>query len=194
MDNSIKNKGGLAMEARNIIKCAVVLIGAVGFATVSAPARATGLQAPDSDALIAGYQLIQFNLKECLAIAPKAGPAGNGSFILSPGIRRVASDMCAESREYQPKLEALAKSKGFELPDGLPTYLNARYAALIRNQNGDLGQQYLEDQISSHEDAVAIFQEEVATGNDPDVKAAANEVLPIMQANLAKLKKLRGQQ
>jgi putative membrane protein len=181
------------MKMRTILNCGAALFG---LAAVSAalPAMAAPLQSPDSDALVAGYQVIEFNLKECDAIAPRSGGVGNGSRVVSPEIRTLAGKLCDESRMYTPKLEALAKEKDFELPDGLPYYLTARYAALVRNQNGDLGQQYLEDQISSHEDALAIFQQEAATGTDPDVKAAAAEVIPTVAANLAALKKLGNQQ
>ena len=178
------------MKTRNTIKFGILLAGMATIATGSA--RAAALQPPDSDTLVAGYQLIQFNLKECMAITTGSGFVGNGSRIVSPNILNIAGKMCAESREFKPKLEALAKSKNFTLPDGLPTYLNARANALYINQNQNLGQQYLEDQISSHQDAVDIFQLEVQTGKDPDVKAGASEVLPIMQANLATLEKLRG--
>lgn len=182
------------MKIRNILMGGAVLVGLGTFAAATSAASAATLQSPDSDTLVAGYQLIHFNFKECKAISAKPGNVGNGSFIVSPDIRQIAAKMCSELAEYLPKLEALAQSKNFTLPDGLPTYLTARYAALIRNQNGNLGQQYLQDQISSHEDAVAVFQLEVATGMDPDVKAGANEVLPTMEANLATLKKLAGSQ
>jgi hypothetical protein len=181
------------MKIRNIVKGGVVLAGLAAFASVSAPASAAPLQSPDSDALVAGYQLIRFDLKECMAISQRAGSPGNGSFIISPDIRKIAAKMCDTASEEAPKLEALAKSKNFDLPDGLPYYLNARYAALVRNQNGDLGRQYLEDQISSHEDALAVFQDAVATGSDPDVKAALTGVIPTVQSNLDELKKLAGQ-
>lgn len=177
------------MKIRTILTGGVALLGLAAISAAS-PAIAAPLQSPDSDALVAGYQVIQFNLKECLAMLPKAGAPGNGSAVVDPAIRTLANKLCDESRMYKPKLEALAKAKGFELPDGLPYYLNARYAALVRNQNGDLGQQYLDDQISSHEDALAIFQQAVATGTDPDVKAAAAEVIPTVETNLAALKKL----
>ena len=177
------------MKIRTILTGGVTLLGLAAISAAS-PAMAAPLQSPDSDALVAGYEVIQFNLKECMAIAPSGGAVGNGTRVVSPEIRTLAGKICDESRTYKPKLEALAKAKDFELPDGLPYYLNARYAALVRNQNGDLGQQYLDDQISSHEDALAIFQEAVATGTDPDVKAAAAEVIPTVEANLAALKKL----
>jgi hypothetical protein len=177
------------MKIRTILNCGAALLGLAAVSGVL-PAMAAPLQSPDSDALVAGYQVIQFNLAECLAIAPKAGGPGNGTRVVSPAIQTLAGKLCDESRTYKPKLEALAKSKDFELPTQLPYYLTARYGALVRNQNGDLGQQYLEDQISSHEDALAIFQQEAATGTDPDVKAAAAEVIPTVAANLAALKKL----
>jgi len=46
----------------------------------------------------------------------------------------------------------------------------------------------LNDQIESHSDAVAVFQDEVANGKDPDVRAAAVKVLPTVQSNLDLLK------
>jgi predicted outer membrane protein len=182
------------MKIRNILKGGVVLVGLAAFTSVAAPASAGTLQPPDSDALVAGYQVIQFNLKECMAIAAKSGVSANGSTVISPQIRDIAGKMCSESRAYLPKLEAAAKAKDFTLPKELPYELTARYAALVRNQNGNMGQQYLSDQISSHESALAIFQEEAATGMDPDIKAAATEIIPTVQGNLDQLKKLANTQ
>jgi putative membrane protein len=46
----------------------------------------------------------------------------------------------------------------------------------------------LNDQINSHEDALAVFQDEAANGKDPDIKAAATKVIPTVESNLALLK------
>jgi hypothetical protein len=181
------------MKIRNIVKGGVVLVGMATFVAASAPASAATLQSPDSDALVAGYQLIQFDLKECMAIAARPGGiSANGSGLVSADVRTIAGKMCDTAREEKPKLEALAASKNFDLPDELPYYLTARYAALVRNQQANMGHQYLEDQISSHEDALAVFQDAVATGTDPDVKAALTSVIPTVQSNLDELKKLAG--
>lgn len=182
------------MKIRDILQAGVVLGSLAAFTGAAAPAVADTLSPPDSDALVAGYQVIQFNLKECMAIARRAAaPPANGTGLVSPKIKEIAGKMCSESKMYLPKLEALAKDKNFELPAELPYYLTAQYGALVRNQSGDFGTQYLQDQIASHQEALAIFQEEAATGNDPDVKAAATEVIPTVQANLAELKKLARQ-
>ena len=182
------------MKIRNIAKGCAALLGLAAFASAALPASAAPLQPPDSDAMVAGYQIIQFDLKECMAITVNANRTVNGTGVLSPDIRKIANKMCNDARAFQPKLAALAASKDFQLPDYLPYMLTARYAALVRNQNGNLGQQYLDDQISSHEDALAVFQEEAATGNDPDVKAAVTAVIPTVQENLDLLKKAAGTQ
>lgn len=182
------------MKIRNILKGGVVLVGLAAFGAAVTPASAATLQPPDSDALVAGYQVIQFNLKECMAISAKSGASANGTTVISPQIQDIAGKMCMESRAYLPKLEAAAKAKNFELPKQLPYDLTARYASLVRNQSGNMGQQYLTDQISSHESALAIFQEEAATGTDPDIKAAATEIIPTVQSNLDTLKKLANTQ
>lgn len=172
------------MKILNVISGGAVFMGLAAFV----PAAAATLQPPDSEALVAGYQIIQFDLKECRAIAARPDNPANGTGIVLPDIKKIAAKMCHSALEYKPKLEALAKEKDFTLPTQLPYELNARYAALIRNKSGDFSQQYLQDQINSHEDALAVFQEEVATGKDPDVKAAAAAVIPVIQKDLDALK------
>ena len=171
------------MKIRNIIAGGAVLLGV----TVSVSARAAGLQSPDSDALVAGYQVIQFDLKECEAITGKTGVSANGSGLVAPDILTVSTKICNDAQANLPKLETLAKANDFALPDGLPYTLTARYSALIRNKDAKLGINYLQDQISSHEDALAIFQDEAANGTNADIKAAAAQIIPTVQENLALL-------
>ncbi len=175
------------MKFRNIVAGGAVLFGMAAYASAVSPASAASLQSPDSDALVAGYQVIQFDLKECVAITGKTGVSASGSGLVSPDVLKVAAKICDDARANQPKLEALAKANDFELPDTLPYTLTARYAALIRNNDARLGAHYLQDQISSHEDALAIFQDEAANGNNADIKAAAAEIIPTVQENLTLL-------
>lgn len=174
------------MYIRNIVRGAAIALSMAAFSSFAPAALAQGLQPPDSDALTAGYQLIQFDLLECQAIAPKQ--TANGQGLVSSDILKLSAKLCGAAGEYKPKLEKIAKENDFKLPRKLPFYLTARYTALIRNQGNDLGSRYLQDQISSHEDALAVFQLEADTGKNAQVKAAAAEVIPTVQANLALLK------
>jgi putative membrane protein len=151
------------------------------------PALAEPLGPPDSDALVAAYQIIQFDLLECTALQRGASMA-NGNGTVAPDIRKVAAKICDDARTFQPTLKKLASDKGFELPSSLPYMLSARWASLVRNQGPGLGVRYLNDQIESHSDALAVFQDEAANGKDPDVKAAAIKVIPTVQSNLDLLK------
>ena len=45
--------------------------------------------------------------------------------------------------------------------------------------------------VSSHRDAVQVFQTEIRAGTDPDLKAAASSTLPMVQSHLAMARRLR---
>jgi putative membrane protein len=173
------------MKIMDFIGAGAVLLGITAFSLTAAQAEPLG--PPDSEALITGYQIIQFDLQECHAIQGGASMA-NGNGTVSVDILKVSAKICSDAAAFAPKLEALAKSKGFEMPRQLPYMLTARYASLVRDQGPGLGVRYLNDQISSHEDALAVFQDEAANGKDPDVKAAAAKVIPTVQSNLDLLK------
>jgi putative membrane protein len=174
------------MIIRNILGGSAVLFGVMAFAPTL---HAASLSSPDSDALVAGYQVIHFDTEECSAIAHSSSTmSASGNSVISPDILKVSVKICADARAFSPELERVAKEKGFDLPPYLPYTLTARYAALVRNDGSNTGVKYLNDQISSHEDALAIFQNEAANGTDPDIKAAAAKVIPIVQSNLELLK------
>lgn len=161
------------------------LFGAVGCAA-GLPAHAAALSSPDSDALIAGYQIIQFDIQECQALGSPQGGPGLSRYV-SSSVLDLSAKICADAYHYQPILQNAAKEKDFSLPQSLPFYLIARYAALIRHPDENLGKHYLEDQVASHRDALAVFQEEAANGKDPQIKAMAAQVIPLVQSNLASL-------
>jgi putative membrane protein len=177
------------MKIRNILGGCAILLGLAAYSSAVPASAASTLQSPDSDALTAGYQLIQFDLHECNAITGQVSMA-NGSGTVSVDILKLSGKICNDATRYKPKLEQLAKEKGFALSPDLPYYLTARWAALVRNPGPGLGVRYLNDQISSHEDALAVFQDEAANGHDPDIKAFAAEVIPVVQNNLDLLREM----
>ena len=172
------------MKIVNFIGAGAVLVGMSMFSYT--PAQAA-LESPDSDALIAGYQIIQFDLQECNALQ-RGVSMSNGAGTVPSDIADVAAKICNTAANYQPLLVKAAKDKGFELPRSLPYSLTAQYAALIRNPGPGLGVRFLNDQISSHEAALAVFQDESINGKDPDIKAMATKVIPTVQSNLDLLK------
>lgn len=152
----------------------------LGAGCLTGQAQAASLNTPDSDALIAGYQIIQFDLQECRALAPQGGL----SRYVSSTVLDLSAKICADAAHYRPLLQKAAEAHHFALPDTLPFYLTARYEAMIRHPDETLGTRYLQDQIASHRDALAVFEEEAAAGKSPEIKAMAIQVIPVVKGNL----------
>jgi predicted outer membrane protein len=160
----------------------LAVLALTGCSTVAqAPAR-SDLSAQDLSALTAGYQLIQFDLLECRAVSGAQ---------LSGNVAAVAAKLCADATRYEPTLTQLAAAHEVTLPDALPDDLNARYVAF---HYGPTGQAFLRDQISSHEDALAVFQLEAASGTNPELKGVAGRIMPVVQGNLDALRAALGSQ
>jgi len=176
------------MKIRNIVQGGIFLAGLATYGAGVPAASASTLQSPDSDALTAAYQVVQFDLQECQALRSRPGVATNASGPLSPDVLKVAARVCNDAKGFKPTLEELAKAHNFVLPADLPYEMSARYAELVRSLDTKFAIQYLRDQISSHEDALAIFQEVAATGTDPQIKEALSRAIPTMQADLTLLR------
>ena len=174
------------MRVRSIIGAGTVLLSITAFSVHTAAIAAS--PSPDTEALTAGYQLILFDLAECSAIRPTGGMSASGNGIISPDILQVAGKICDDAAGYQSKVKDVATKYDIPLDRHLPYTLTARYAALVRHAGPGLGVRYLNDQISSHEDALAVFQDEADNGTIPEIKAMAGEVIPLVQGNLDLLK------
>jgi putative membrane protein len=89
------------------------------------------------------------------------------------------------------KLKALARAKGLTLPETPDLKHNAR-AELLQQQVGpDFDRGYIDAQIRDHKEAEALFQAEIALGQDADTKAFAQEMLPTVQEHLKALETIK---
>lgn len=138
------------------------------------------LSAIDEKALTAAYQLIHFDLLECHEVQNNSD---------DKAVLAVAAKLCADATGYEPGLQNLARAHEVPLPNSLPDDLFARYTALhyATNPNADI--QYLNDQIDSHENALAVFEEEVSRGENPELIGDSQAVIPVVQRNLSLLQR-----
>jgi putative membrane protein len=128
--------------------------------------------------LTAGYQLIQFDLMECQEMP---GLSDNKE-VLS-----ISARLCADANSYEPGLEELGRAHDVTLPNTLPDDLLNRYLSL-HYQNTNANAQYLNDQIYSHENALAIFEQEVSHGQNQELIGDSRRVIPVVQENLHMLR------
>ena len=152
----------------------------LGGCTTTAQAPATSdLSQTDLAAITAAYQLVMFDLQEC-ALLP--------SHVSTPQVNAVSSKICADAAHYKPLLEQLAAKHNVKLPNALSYSLRAQYGSLFYKPWPNFDVNYLQDQISSHQQALAIFGQEEQETTNPELKAFAQANIPVVQNNLQMLR------
>ena len=88
------------------------------------------------------------------------------------------------------KLKDVAASKNISLPTSASMGQMAIKAKLEVLSGDTFDQSYIKGMIKDHEEAVAMFKKEAASGQDPDAKAFAVATLPTLRAHLKKIKSI----
>jgi putative membrane protein len=88
------------------------------------------------------------------------------------------------------KLKAIADSKGISLPGDSSVGQMADKAKLEVLSGDTFDKSYIKGQISAHQDTIALFQKEIAAGEDPDAKSFATKTLPTVRAHLKAINSL----
>ncbi len=109
----------------------------------------------------------------------------------SADVKSFAQRMIEDHGAVARELDALAKSKGYEVPTGPSLMQQAKLKALgLRDEGFDRA--YADEiGVSAHEDAVKLFQAASSTAKDPDVRAFAAKTLPNLQKHLEMAKALQ---
>jgi len=86
------------------------------------------------------------------------------------------------------KLKALAASKNLTLPTSSSVGQMAAKAKLDVLSGDTFDKSYIKNQLKAHRRAIALFNKEIASGQDPDAKAFASATLPTIQSHLKSIK------
>ena len=106
-------------------------------------------------------------------------------------VRNYAQMLVDDHSKALRELVTLMEKKGMGQPSGLP---EARSEALdeLNNLSGArLNQRFAEMMIQGHEQAIQKFEMEAKSGQDPDVKDYASDVVPVLQKHLDKARELQ---
>jgi putative membrane protein len=82
------------------------------------------------------------------------------------------------------KLKALADSKSVSLPSTSSVRQMAAKAKLEVLSGETFDKSYIKGQVKAHQNTIALFRKEIASGQDPDAKAFAKETLPTVRSHL----------
>jgi predicted outer membrane protein len=102
--------------------------------------------------------------------------------LASESLRGTAAALGAQHEEMTRKLEALAKRKGWRLPDGNPGRTTLPPAGPHRT-----GANFIVNQISAQEQTLRQFRAQIAGKGDPELKKTLRGALPVYQKNLERL-------
>jgi putative membrane protein len=102
----------------------------------------------------------------------------------NPRVKDFGAMMVKDHSAANDKLRALAGSKGISLPTTSSAGQLAVKAKLEVLSGGTFDKSYIMGQVKAHEETVALFQNEIAAGQDPDAKAFAKETLPTIRSHL----------
>ena len=110
----------------------------------------------------------------------------------SARVKQFAAKMVSDHTAADQQLMTIAQSKGFT-PDATPPQMaQDMMAKLSADRPVAFDRDYLRGQVAAHQMAVKAFQDEIANGQDTDVKQFATNTLPIIQQHLATARRLAG--
>jgi putative membrane protein len=105
----------------------------------------------------------------------------------SPGVVSFGAMMAKDHNAANLKLRELATANNVDLPTHVSADQAAKKAQLAALSGDDFDRTYIEWQILSHRDAIALFKIESQSGDDKDARQFAIDTLPTLQLHLTKL-------
>jgi putative membrane protein len=117
------------------------------------------------------------NLQEISAGRLAAGQAG------SPEVKAFGERMVADHSKSQAQLMQLITARGFQIPHEAtdPPVPDK----MLKNLHGkDFDRMYVHMMVPDHRQTVQMFEKYALTGKDPDTRAFAQQVLPVLKQHL----------
>jgi putative membrane protein len=99
-------------------------------------------------------------------------------------VKQFAQMMVSDHTGANTELMALASAKGITLP-----IQETKFAEKWSKKNDEIDEDYIEEMVSDHEDAVKLF-EKATKSKDPEIAAFAAKTLPKLQQHLTTAKSL----
>jgi putative membrane protein len=108
----------------------------------------------------------------------------------NPSVKEFGAMMVTDHTAAGDKLQAIASSKDVKLPTSPSLGQSATKTKLEVLSGESFDKSYIKDMIKDHQDDIALFKKEAATGQDPDAKAFAIATLPTLEKHLKKIQSI----
>lgn len=109
----------------------------------------------------------------------------------SPDVQGFGQHMIDDHTKNNQELMALAQQKGLKTPTALDTKHQQELARLQAEPAAKFDRDYIKGQIAGHRQMEKVMQTEIQNGKDPDLKAFAQQTLPVVQQHLQMAQQLQ---
>jgi len=106
----------------------------------------------------------------------------------SAAVKEFGTMMVKDHSDANTKLKSIAESQNVDLPSHSSASQMASKGKLEVLTGETFDKAYIKDQIKAHEQTVALFKKEIASGADAQAKSFATDTLPTVQAHLRKIR------
>ena len=108
----------------------------------------------------------------------------------SQAVKDFGAMMVKDHSAANAKLQSLAASQDIKLPSS-PSLTQMASGKELKMKSGDsFDKAYIKGQIKAHEETVALFQKEIASGKDAPAQQFASATLPTIQMHLSKINQI----
>ncbi len=106
------------------------------------------------------------------------------------GIKDYGQMLVKDHTKAYQELSVLDSKLGQAIPKGINVRRDKAVEKLADLKGRRFDGQFLREEVQDHERTLAVFKREAQHGQDPDVKAYANQALPTMEEHLREAEKL----
>ncbi len=109
----------------------------------------------------------------------------------NPEVLAAANKLRGDADYFAAQINQAAARAGIRPPGVLPSDLRVRLAHMRLQPGVDFDKNYVNDQLYSHENNLAGMEDEAANGTVPELRALAQQTVPVVKENLARLRPLQ---
>ena len=111
----------------------------------------------------------------------------------SQAVKDFGAMMVKDHTDANAKLKSIAAEEGEDLPNTSSAMQMASKSKLEVLTGETFDKSYIKNQVTAHEQTVALFKQEIASGKDPQAKKFAQDTLPTVRTHLRKIQDIAAQ-
>jgi putative membrane protein len=96
-------------------------------------------------------------------------------------VKNFARKMLEDHSKANTELKGIAEQKSLALPTGLDPKHQEVYDKLAKLDGAAFDREYMKAMTQDHDDTVKLFKDEVAKGQDVDLRSFASKTLPVIE-------------